>query len=69
MNLYVYCLGENVAELNQPVTGISGAKVELIELEGFKLLVSEFDGNSAPVTRENVLTHDAVVRSVLDVTT
>ena len=69
MNLYVYCLAENAAELNQPVSGISGAKVELIKLEGFKLLVSEFDGNSAAVTRDNVLTHDAVVRSVLDVTT
>jgi len=69
MNLYVYCLAENVAELTQPVTGISGAKVELIELEGFKVLVSEFDGSSVPVTRDNVLAHDAAVRSVLDVTT
>ena len=69
MNLYVYCLAENVAELNQPVSGISGATVKLIELEGFKLLVSEFDGNAAPVTRENALAHDAVVRSVLNETT
>lgn len=69
MNLYVYCLAETVAELTQPVSGISGAKVELIELEGFKLLVSEFEGSSAPVTRENALAHDAVVRSVLNETT
>lgn len=69
MNLYVYCLAESVADLNQPVTGISGAPVKLIELEAFKLLVSDFDGSSAPVTRENALAHDAVVRSVLTETT
>lgn len=69
MNLYVYCLAENVAELTQPVSGISGATVEMIELEGFKLLVSRIEGNSAPVTRENALAHDAVVRSVLNETT
>ena len=69
MKLYVYCLAENISALTSPVSGISGAKVELLNLEGFSLLVSEFDGDSAPVTRENALAHDAVVRSVLDETT
>lgn len=69
MKLYVYCLAEDIDALTAPVSGISGAKVSLLKLEGLSLLVSEFDGDSTPVTRDNVLAHDAVVRSMLDQTT
>ena len=70
MKLYVYCLAEKIDALPAPVIGISGAQVDLIQLEDFSLLVSEFDADSAPpVTRENVLAHDAVVRIVLSATT
>ncbi len=66
MKLYVYGLVKNIAALTTPVTGISGAAVKLIKFEGFTVLASEFAGDSTPVTRDNALTHDAVVRSVLD---
>ena len=73
MKLYVYCLAEKPAvqfsALAAPVVGISGARVEVIEVEGLSLLVSRFESESALVTRENVLTHDCVVRSVLNETT
>ena len=69
MKLYVYCLAENIDALKAPVVGISGAPVELLKLQDFALLVSRFVGESALVTRENVLTHDTVVRSVLHETT
>lgn len=70
MKLYAYCLAEKIDALPAPVIGISGARVDLLRLEDFSVLVSEFDADSAPpVTRENVLAHDAVVRSVLSVTT
>jgi hypothetical protein len=70
MKLYVYCLAEEIAALPSPVRGISGAAVDLIRVEDFSLLVSQFAGDSPPpVTRENVLAHDAVVRSVLNETT
>ncbi|HKR10537.1 MAG TPA: GvpL/GvpF family gas vesicle protein [Pyrinomonadaceae bacterium] len=69
MKLYVYCLTGQIDALARPVTGISGASVDIVNLEGFSLLVSEFDGEQAPVTRENALTHDSVIRSVLDQTT
>lgn len=73
MKLYLYCLAETpavkFAALEAPVNGISGAPVELLEVEGFTLLVSRFEGESALVTRENVLAHDSVVRSVLNETT
>ena len=70
MKLYVYCLAENLDTLPAPVSGISGANVELIKVEDFSLLVSEFAGDTAPpVTRDNALAHDAVIRSVLKETT
>jgi hypothetical protein len=69
MKLYVYCLAEMIGALRTPVSGISGANVEVVEIEGLSLLVSRFEGGSALVTRENVLTHDSVVRSVLNETT
>jgi hypothetical protein len=69
MKLYVYCLAEKI-ETPPSVRGISGAPVDLINVEDFSLLVSEFAGDAPPpVTRENALAHDAVVRSVLNETT
>jgi Gas vesicle synthesis protein GvpL/GvpF len=69
MKLYVYCLAEQIDALATTVTGISGAKVDIVKLEDFSLLVSQIEGEPALVTRENALAHDAVVRSVLDQTT
>jgi Gas vesicle synthesis protein GvpL/GvpF len=69
MKLYVYCLAENIDTLAAPVRGISGAPVEVIKIEDFSFLVSRREGDSVPVTRENALTHDSVVRSVLNMTT
>jgi hypothetical protein len=69
MKLYVYCLAERIDALTTPVSGISGARVDLITVVDFSLLVSEFEGDSVPITRENVLNHDNVVRSVLNQTT
>lgn len=69
MKLYVYCLAEKIDSPEAPVSGISGARVDLITVEDFSLLVSEFEGDAVPVTRENVLTHDKLIRSVLNETT
>src|SRR5688572_31363491 len=73
MKLYVYCLAEKpampFAALAAPVVGISGANVEVIEVDGLSLLVSQFEGETALVTRENVVAHDRAVRSVLNETT
>jgi hypothetical protein len=69
MKLYVYCLAEKI-DAPPAVRGISGAQVDVIKVEEWQLLVSEFDGDSKPpVTRENALAHDAVVRSILNETT
>jgi hypothetical protein len=69
MRLYVYCLADAINALPS-LSGISGARVDLIKVEDFSLLVSEFKGDAAPpVTRENALAHAAVVGSVLNETT
>lgn len=67
MKLYVYCLAEHV-DTPAVSRGVSGATVELVEIAGFSVLVSRA-GETVPVTRENVLAHDSVVRGVLDRTT
>ena len=67
MKFYVYCIAEQIDTLAFP-SGISGAKVEITNVEGFSVLVSEL-ANAVPVTRENALAHDSVVRSILDQTT
>lgn len=64
MKLYVYCLAEHV-DTPAVSSGVSGAAVELVEVAGFSVLVSRA-GETVPVTRENVLAHDSVVRGVLD---
>ena len=69
MKLYVYCLAENIDALATSVSGISGARVQLIKIDDFSFLVSEFDGEGVPVTRDHALAHAAVVSSVLNETT
>ena len=68
MKLYVYCLAEHIDTLAVS-SGIAGARVAVKDVDGFSVLVSEFANDAVPVTRENALTHDSVVRSVLDQTT
>ena len=69
MKLYVYCLAENVELPAESVSGISGARVDVLRIEGFFVLASEFEGDKVPVTRDNALAHAAVVGSVLNATT
>jgi hypothetical protein len=66
MKLYAYCLASGIDSLPSPVQGISAAPVRLLKMENLVVLVSDLDMDAVPVTRENALTHAAVVRSVLD---
>ena len=67
MKLYAYCLCADLDTFDKSVTGVSGAEVRVLKIEGIAVLVSECD--AIPTNRENALAHAAVVRSVLDRTT
>jgi hypothetical protein len=67
MKLYVYCLAEAVEACAE--TGVLNAPVRLLRIEDFVILVSDLDVDAVSVTRENVLAHAAVVRSVMTHTT
>jgi hypothetical protein len=69
MKLYAYCLIEDEHALEATARGISGAAVRLLQVDQLAVLVSDFDGDTVVVNRENALVHAAVVRSVLDRTT
>jgi hypothetical protein len=69
MKLYVYCLLEGIDALDETVLGISAAMVRLEKIEDLGVLISDFNDDTVPVTRENAMAHAAVVRSVLDRTT
>ena len=69
MKLYAYCLTEGIDSPAESLTGINGSPVRLLNLNEFSLLVSDFAGDTVPVSRDNALAHAAVVRSVLDQTT
>ena len=69
MKLYVYCLVEGIDSIAQTTQGVSDAPVRFLAIDKLSALVSDHDVDAIPVTRENVLAHAGVVRSVLDVTT
>ena len=69
MKLYVYCLATGIHALRHPVRGIAGGEVRLLNAGDFSVVVSDFAGEKAPVSRENVVAHAAVVQSTLEHTT
>ena len=70
MQLYVYCLGDEVkADWVEGVVGVGGARPRLVERAGIRAVVSEYGDEKIGVTRENVLAHERVVRRVLAETT
>ena len=70
MNLYAYCLGDEVtAGAVENELGVAGAHPRLVERAGIAAVVSEYDDEKIAVTRENVLAHERVVRRVLALTT
>lgn len=70
MSLYVYCLSDEVAaDALAGVAGIAGAEPQVILCGNIKAVVSEFTGERAAVTRENVIAHERVIGRVLAQTT
>jgi hypothetical protein len=64
MKRYVYCVADRVSSPPSQVAGIAEQEVELLTIEGLVVVTSKFEGEVVPLTRENVLQHESVVRSV-----
>jgi hypothetical protein len=69
MKVYVYCVTAGIDALPHPLRGIAGGEVRLLKAGDFSVVVSDFAGEKAPVNRENVVAHAAVVQSALEHTT
>jgi hypothetical protein len=71
MDLYAYCLADNVeltAAAIEGAAGIGGAAPHLIQCDGMVAVTGEFNGNRVEVTRDNVYAHERVISLVNAVT-
>jgi hypothetical protein len=67
---YLYCLSDDLTPgILDETRGIADAALRLIEFEGIRAVVSEFESATIGITRENVLAHERVVGRVLQETT
>jgi hypothetical protein len=71
MNLYAYCLSDEVAgHMIERVAGVASASPpRLIRYGGIVAVVSDFEGESVGLTRGNVFAHERVIGGVLAHTT
>jgi len=69
MKRYLYCVAEHVSNFPGQVVGIAEHEVELVTIEGLVVVTSKFEGDVVPLTRDNVLLHESVVRRVFATTT
>src|SRR4051812_44867402 len=69
MALYAYCLSDEAISAIASVVGMASEKPRLIHRGGITAVVSDFNDEQVAVTRENVLSHERVVRRVLVETT
>jgi Gas vesicle synthesis protein GvpL/GvpF len=66
MSLYLYCLGDaRGAESLGDLRGVGGARVRVDALGRLAAFVSEFEGEAAKVSAENVRAHNRVNAAVL----
>ena len=70
MNLYAYCLSDEVTpDLIDRSQGLEGVAARVIEYESIKAVVSDFHGERAQTNRENILAHESVINRVMTHTT
>lgn len=67
MKLYAYCLCADLDTFDNSVSGISGAPIRVLKIGDISVVVS--DCEAVAVTKQNMLAHAAVVRSVFTQTT
>jgi hypothetical protein len=65
MKLYLYCVLGDGDLPPASVDGIMGQPLTAIRFDSLSAITSEFDADTVPMNRENVLKHSAVINSVL----
>ena len=70
MNFYAYCLSDEATpDMIERAAGVECAQARLIEHESIKIIVSDFEGERARVTRENIFAHENIIHQILTRTT
>jgi hypothetical protein len=69
MKLYAYCVTRSETQPPSDTTGLFDRKVYSISASEISALVSDITEESVVVTKQNVLTHQKVISSLLDETT
>lgn len=69
MKSYLYCLTDANPSLSEGLSGIDNQIVEVINNRSLFVVASKFESEAVPVTRENVLQHESIVRNAFSGTT
>ena len=69
MKLYAYCVVKSDASQSIDMRGLADSAVYSIGAREVAAIVSDFDGDAMPVSRDNILAHQKVVKNVLEKTT
>jgi gas vesicle protein GvpL/GvpF len=69
MKFYLYCVSDANPTLKDELSGIDNQIVVVINNRRLFVVASKFESESVPVTRENVLQHESIVRNAFSVTT
>jgi hypothetical protein len=69
MKSYLYCVTDLDPNLKDELGGVDNQIVEVINNRSLFVIASKFESEAVPVTRANVLQHEAIVRNAFSVTT
>ncbi|HEY6246113.1 MAG TPA: GvpL/GvpF family gas vesicle protein [Pyrinomonadaceae bacterium] len=69
MKFYLYCVTDANPNLSGDLSGLDDQPVEVINNRSLFVVASKFESEAVPVTRENVLQHEAIVRKAFSATT
>src|ERR1043166_6546027 len=69
MKLYLYCVTDEDPNLKDELSGLDDQIIEVVNSGSLFVIASKFEGEAVPVTRENVLRHEAIVRKTFSATT
>lgn len=70
MKCYAYCVVESMPnrDLSSVARGLNNRELQTVSIGQLTAVISDFDGDSVPITRANVLGHERAIRSLHDET-